>query len=308
MPNKKNTAAATLSPMLRRPKIPADYKPQLGMVEETKPPGKRRPGKAAGPPIKKIKAVAGVPEDASSSSSFASSSSSSSSSSFPEQVVREHVCALGCDEDIEEDSTELRYHYASSHYYKDAMASSLEQHPMLRVLDREDKEKLVAAYHGLGKEKKYSCIRDRCTTRKMRLAEFIAHEFATHQQVGTMMKDDTRPGMAAIHAKLFPGQEKKALVKTKEAETVKKFLADPSALAAATHAAAPAEFAPTAGAEEESKEEDDDVGWGLLADTLLDILTAPAAPATAAKAAPAAKKEEEPAEESDDDMGFGLFD
>merc|ERR1712080_582094 len=47
----------------------------------------------------------------------------------------------------------------------------------------------------------------------------------------------------------------------KEAETVKAFLADPSAFAAV---AAPVAAAPAAAAKEESEEEDDDMGFGLF--------------------------------------------
>merc|ERR1712179_281781 len=54
----------------------------------------------------------------------------------------------------------------------------------------------------------------------------------------------------------------------KEAETVKKFLADPSAFAAAAPVAAAAPAAPAAAAKEESEEEDDeeddDMGFGLF--------------------------------------------
>ena len=84
------------------------------------------------------------------------------------------------------------------------------------------------------------------------------------------------PTMASVPHSLVNGMKNLLAIAAatditfKEAETIKAYLADPSAFAAAAPVAA-------------------------------------AAPAAAAKAAPAAKAEE-PEEEEDDDMGFGLFD
>jgi len=115
-----------------------------------------------------------------------------------------HSCVIGCGETMEDESSELRYHY-TSHYYKEALPNSIEQHPMLKLLDKEDKGKLVAAFKDLTSEKKYGCLyQENCTKRQMSFYEFITHNFIAHHKVKDLMDADPRTGMATIRSRLYP--------------------------------------------------------------------------------------------------------
>ena len=194
---KKESQTVTPSPSIRtmRAKVPVHYKPESENEEEYKAPVKRRRDNKAAveTPSQKMRI--------------------SPAKKLKVEPVKDlkHSCVLGCSEDIDEEILDLRYHY-TSHYYIEAMAFSLEQHPMLRLLDTEDKAKLVAAFKGLGQEKKYGCVlqeKENCSKRKMSFYEFISHHAIIHQQVKQMMRNDVRPGMAGIHAKVYPEQENK---------------------------------------------------------------------------------------------------
>jgi len=118
-------------------------------------------------------------------------------------------CVLdGCTDEIEADLSDLRYHYIS-HYYKEAVASSLDRDPLLCHLDSEDKAEFEETFKRLGQRKKYSCVyKETCTKRVMNFWEFSAHNLSSHHQVKKLLQADTRPGIEGVLAQLYPGEVK----------------------------------------------------------------------------------------------------
>jgi len=126
----------------------------------------------------------------------------------PDDPPSTHCVLDGCTDEIEADLSDLRYHYIS-HYYKEAVASSLDRDPLLCHLDTEDKAEFEETFKKLGQKKKYSCVyKETCTKRVMNFWEFSAHNLSSHHQVKKLLQADTRPGMDGVLAQLYPGEVK----------------------------------------------------------------------------------------------------
>lgn len=123
----------------------------------------------------------------------------------PEPKKPKHKCVLGCDKEMDEESSDLRHHY-SIHYFKEVFSSLP---PIIDNLDVEDKVKLQECFNKLMDQRKYHCTQENCTIRKMRYRELATHLMVVHHQIGPMMKNDPRKEMQGVHVLIYPEEVKK---------------------------------------------------------------------------------------------------